>query len=56
MVNKAGEVSENLCIKVHIEKIEMQHLGGVDKDFNTVIKNQNLLSNQSLHLSIWEKT
>ena len=42
MVNKAGEVSENLCIKVHIEKIEMQHLGGVHKDFNTVIKNQNL--------------
>ena len=35
MVNKVGEVSKKLCIKVNNEKFEMQHLGAVHKDFNT---------------------
>ena len=36
------EVSENLGMKVNIEKTELQHVGRAHKDFNIVIKNQNL--------------
>ena len=42
MVNRVVEVSENLGMKVNIEKTEIQHMGRAHKDFNTVINNQNL--------------
>ena len=42
MVNRVVEVSENLGMKVNIEKTEIQHMGRAHKDFNIVIKNQNL--------------
>ena len=42
MVNRVVEVSENLGMKVNIEKTEIQHLGKAHEDFNIVIKKQNL--------------
>ena len=42
MINRVVEVSEDLVMKVNIEKTEIQHMGRVQKNFNTVIKNQNL--------------
>lgn len=36
------EVIENLVMKVNIKKTEIQHMGMVHKDFNTVRNNQNL--------------
>ena len=42
MVNRVVEVSENLGMEVNIEKTEIQLMGKVNKDFNIVIKNQNL--------------
>ena len=44
MVNKVVEVSENLAIKVNIEKTEMQHTGRAHKNFTTVIKKSPLLA------------
>ena len=35
MVNKVVEVSENLGIKVNIEKTEMQHMGRAHKNWST---------------------
>ena len=42
MVNKVMEVSENLGMNVDMEKTEIQHMGIGHKDFNIVVKNQNL--------------
>ena len=42
MVNRVVEVSENLGIKVNIKKTDIQLMGRVYKNFNIVIKNQNL--------------
>ncbi|KAK7801417.1 hypothetical protein U0070_027259 [Myodes glareolus] len=42
IVNRVVEVSENLGLKVNIEETEIQHMGRAHKDFNIVIKNQNL--------------
>ena len=53
MVNRVVEVSENLGMEVNIEKTEIQLMGKVNKDFNIVIKNQNL--KQTVNLSIWEE-
>ena len=53
MVNRVVEVSENLGMKVNIEKTEIQCMGRTHKDFNIVIKNQNLKQST---LSVWEET
>ena len=53
MVKRVVGVSENLGMKVNIKKTEMQHMGRVHKDFNIVVKNQNLKQST---LSIWEET
>ena len=37
------EVSENLGVIVNTKKTEIQHMGWAHKDFNIVIKNQNLM-------------
>ena len=42
VVNKVVEVSENLGMKENIKKTEIQHMGRAHKDFNIVVKNQNL--------------
>ena len=42
MVNRVVEVSENLSMKLNIEKTETQYTGRVHKDSNIGIKNQNL--------------
>ena len=34
MVNRVVEVSENLGMKINIEKIELQHMGRAHKDFH----------------------
>ena len=49
VVNRVVEVSENLGVKVNIEKTEIQHMGRAHKDFNIVIKNQDL--NQIVNLA-----
>ena len=41
-VSRVVEVSENLGMKLNMEKTEIQHLGRAYKDFNIVIKNQSL--------------
>ena len=41
MVNRVVEVSENLGMKINIEKTEIQHMGQVHKDFTIVVKNEN---------------
>ena len=53
MVNKVIELSENLGIKVNIEKIEIQHRGRTHNDFNIIIKKQSL---KQTALFIWEET
>ena len=42
MVNRVVEVNENIGMKVNMEKTEIQHMGRAHKDFNIVIKKQNL--------------
>ena len=54
MVHRVVEVSENLGMKVNIEKTETQHTGRAHRDFNIVIKNQT--SSKQSTLSIWEET
>ena len=42
MVNRVVEVSEDVGMEVNFQKTEIQHMGRAHKDFNIVIKNQNL--------------
>ena len=42
MVNRVVEVSENLVMKANIKETDIQHFRKAYKDFNIVIKNQNL--------------